>query len=72
MSKKQFTPANYAAMQQARLVEETIYENISIMPLDFEMYPFIPASYASLCYGCTDPRSIKFNPIAEIDDSTCL
>lgn len=72
MSKKQFTPANYAAMQQARLVEENIYENISLMPLDFEMYPFLQASYVSLCSGCTDPRSLKFNPTAEIDDSTCL
>lgn len=72
MSNNQFKPTNHADMHGARYVEDNIYENINLMPLDFEMYPFLIASYVSLCKGCTDPRSINFNPLAEVDDSTCL
>lgn len=65
-------PHNYNEMQYARDVQKAIFENLDLMPQDFEMYPFILASYASLCTGCTDPKAYNYDPTAEIDDNTCL
>jgi hypothetical protein len=72
MSSKSFVPKNIVDMTRARDVNTNIFENISSMPSDFEMYPFTLASYVSLCLGCTDPNALNFNPLAEVDDSTCL
>lgn len=65
-------PHNYNEMQQARDVQTSIFENMDLMPTDFEMYPFLRASYVSLCKGCTDPRAYNYDPSAEIDDNSCL
>jgi hypothetical protein len=65
-------PHNYYEMQQARIVQNAILQNIEFMPDTFEMYPFIDASYVSLCVGCTDPRAYNYDPTAEVDDNSCL
>lgn len=65
-------PHNYTDMQYARDVERVIFDNLEFMPADFEMYPFKLASYVSLCTGCTDPNAFNYDPLAEIDDNSCL
>lgn len=65
-------PHNFSAMQKARSVQNAIAQNIEFMPADFEMYPFLDASYVSLCVGCTDPRAFNYDPTAEVDDNSCL
>jgi hypothetical protein len=65
-------PHNYTEMQYARNVENAIFENMDLMPPDFELYPFLLASYVSLCTGCTDPKAYNYDPSAEIDDNSCL
>lgn len=72
MSHKVITPKNATQMNIARDVVKNTFDNLEFMPADFEMYPFIFASYRSLCEGCTDPRAINYNPMAEVDDNTCL
>jgi hypothetical protein len=65
-------PHNYYEMQQARIVQNSILQNIEFMPDTFDMYPFIDATYVSLCVGCTDPRAYNYDPTAEVDDNSCL
>ena len=65
-------PHNYYEMQQARIVQNAILQNIEFMPDTFDMYPFIDASYVSLCTGCTDPRAYNYDSAAEVDDNSCL
>lgn len=65
-------PHNLNEMNVARDVQHNVFENIHLMPEEFEMYPFILASYISLCTGCTDPRAYNYDPLAEIDDNSCL
>jgi hypothetical protein len=72
MSNNVFTPANIDDLLKARDVAANIFDNIEFMPADFEMYPFMFASYISLCKGCTDPRAVNYDPTAEVDDNTCL
>jgi hypothetical protein len=72
MSNRSFVPKNINAMRIAKDVHTSIFENIAIMPENFEMYPFLPADYNSLCTGCTEPDATNFNPLAEVNDSTCL
>jgi hypothetical protein len=72
MASEQSKPKNYKDLMHARNVDANIFENLHMMPSDFEMYPFIYASYTSLCLGCTDPRASNFDPNAEVDNNTCL
>lgn len=65
-------PHVYHKMQQARSVTQAIFDNIDLMPAEFEMIPFLAASYTSLCKGCTDPRAFNYDPTAEVDDNSCL
>jgi hypothetical protein len=65
-------PHNINAIHLARDVQRNLIENIHLMPAEFDMYPFILASYASLCMGCTDPRAYNYDPLAEVDDNSCL
>jgi hypothetical protein len=67
-----FKPHNLSDMQQVRDVASNIFQNIEVMPDDFEMYPFLIADYASLCVGCTDPRALNYDETAEIDDDSCV
>jgi hypothetical protein len=65
-------PPNNAELRKAVDVANNIFENIAAMPADFEMYPFMAASYSSLCTGCTDPRALNYDETAEIDNNSCL
>ncbi len=65
-------PHNINAIHLARDVQRNFTENIQLMPAEFDMYPFVLASYVSLCTGCTDPRAYNYDPLAEIDDNSCL
>lgn len=65
-------PPNNAELRKAVDVAANIFANIESMPENFEMYPFLLASYNSLCQGCTDPRAFNYDPNAEVDDNSCL
>jgi hypothetical protein len=65
-------PHNANEMHFARDVQRNVFANIHLMPEEFEMHPFILASYLSLCTGCIDPKAFNYDPLAEIDDNSCL
>lgn len=63
---------NYDAMQKARDANAALLQNLAFLPDEINMVDLKLVSYSSLCIGCTNPDAINYNPLAEIDDNSCL
>jgi hypothetical protein len=66
------TPANYSEMQNARDAQAALFDNISFLIGEFDLVNLHLASFSNLCRGCTDPQASNYDPLAEVDDNTCL
>lgn len=67
-----YVPSNDFEMQKARNATTALLENLESLPDGIELYPLEFASYSSLCIGCTDPRAKNYDPLAEVDDNSCI
>jgi hypothetical protein len=65
-------PINYENMQKARDPMVALFANLDQLPESFDIYPLLDASYSSLCTGCTDPRASNYDPLAEVDNNSCI